>query len=275
MKITNLDPKKYKRFFAFGCSFTNYQWLTWADIIGNDIDYYENWGWPGAGNHFIFNSVIEADAKHKFTKDDLVIIFWSTKEREDRYYIDKWTTATPSGMEEVYGKAWVKKYALDHRSFLMRDLAYMKAIQTILTNKECDWANFGWYEFFNSKILREQFQGIVPTREQLLQWKEKSEVVYRGGVIADFFDDRDVIKLYQDVFTNIDATYKWFNDGRIEPRIVPDNDLHPTPEEALGFLDWVWPNNTLSNSARELTKEWQLKIFKPHGRPDRKEPNRL
>jgi hypothetical protein len=275
MKITNLDPKQYKRFFAFGCSFTHYKWLTWADIIGNDIEYYENWGMGGAGNHYIFNSVIEADARYNFNKDDLVIIFWSTKEREDRYLNNKWIHASPSMMEDVYGRDWIKKFGTDLRSFLIRDLSYMKAIQTIMAHKECNWANFAWYEFFNSSKLREKFQGKQPTKSGLLEWKRTSQNIFQGGAIADFFDDRDVIALYQDVFTNIDATYKWYNDGRLEKRNVPNNDLHPTPEEALGFLDWVWPENTLSDSARELANKWQQKIFEQHDWLDRKPPTRL
>ena len=275
MKLKNLDPAKYKRFFAFGCSFTNYKWLTWADIIGHDIEYYENWGQPGAGNHYIFNSVIEADSRYNFDKNDLVIIFWSPKEREDRYSNNEWLIASSSGQERIYGKDWVKKYGTDTRGFLIRDLAYMKAIQTILKNKKCDWANFTWYEFFNSEELREPFKKSEDKESLLQLWKKTSQEVYQGGAIAEFFDDRDVIELYQDVFTNVDATYKWFNDGRIESRVVPDNDLHPTPEEALKFLDWVWPNNTLSDSARELTKQWQLKIFGDFEKPYRQPPNRL
>jgi hypothetical protein len=275
MKITNLDPKKYKRFFAFGCSFTNYQWLTWADIIGHDIEYYENWGKPGAGNHFIFNSVIEADARYNFKKDDLIIIFWSTKEREDRYHNNAWLRDTLQTQEKTYGKEWVKKFSTDTRGFLIRDLAYMKAIQTILENKECDWANFAWYEFFNSEQLRKSFEDSKNKEPLLKIWKEKSQEIYNGKDIADFFDDRDAIKLYQDVFIKIDATYKWFNDGRINSRVVPDNDIHPTPEEALQFLDWVWPNNTISNNARELAKQWQLKIFDKFDTFDRKQASRL
>jgi len=268
MKITNLDPKQYKRFFAFGCSFTNYKWLTWADIIGNDIEHYENWAIPGGGNHFIFNSVMEADARYKFNKDDLVIVFWTTKEREDRYSDNKWLLASLSGQESIYGKQWVKKFGADTRSFLIRDLAYIKAVQTLLDSKECDWANFSWYEFFNSKVLRES-----EDKESLLPlWKSESRQVYQGNEIADFFDEQDVIKLYQDVFVNIDGVYKFFATGK---RIVQTSDPHPTPEEALGFLDWVWPNNTLSDSSRELAKDWQQKIFALHDRPSRKEPTRL
>ena len=43
MQIQYLDKKKYKRFFAFGCSYTEYFWPTWPDIIGQEIPYYENW----------------------------------------------------------------------------------------------------------------------------------------------------------------------------------------------------------------------------------------
>lgn len=32
------------RLFTFGCSFTKFFWPTWADILGQEFDYYENWG---------------------------------------------------------------------------------------------------------------------------------------------------------------------------------------------------------------------------------------
>lgn len=275
MKITNLDPKKYKRFFAFGCSFTNYKWLTWADIIGHDIEVYENWAAQGAGNHFIFNSVIEADARHNFTKDDLVIIFWSTKEREDRYHNNAWLNDTNVSQEKTYGKAWAKKFMLDFRGFLIRDLAYMKAIQTILINKDCDWANFSWYEFFNSEVLRKPFNESKNKEPLLTVWREKSQQVYQGNNIADIFDDSDVIKIYQDVFTNIDAVYKWFQVSQITNRSVPDNDNHPSPLEALKFLDWVWPNNTISDSTRKHVEYCESMLFGEFAPPVRLKVIRL
>jgi len=253
MKITNLDPSKYKRFFAFGCSWTNYKWPTWADIIGKDIELYENWGEPGAGNHFIFNSVIEADTRHNFTDTDLVIIFWSTKEREDRYLNNKWSHATASSVEEQYGKEWISKFYLDMRSFLIRDLAYIKASQTILGTKNCDWANLTWNEFFNNSSLRNT-KGIYTENLEKL-WRENCREVYKGNNIPNFFDDQDVIKLYQNVFTNISGVYRWFEMECLTTKHQM-NDGHPTPAEALQFLDWVWPNNTISNTAREYANDW-------------------
>lgn len=252
MKITNLDPSKYKRFFAFGCSFTNYKWATWADIIGHDIEFYENWGKPGGGNHFIFNSVIEANARHNFKKGDLVIVFWSTKEREDRYLNNKWLHDTVSTIENTYGKEWVSKFYLDTRSQLIRDLGYMSAVQTILNSSKSDWGNLVWYEFFNSAQLRDTLSKKSTDKQAMLKmWREISKDVYTGGAVSEVFDDRDVIKLYQSVFENISGVYKWFEAENIKNRSVPDNDNHPTPTEALMFLDWVWPENILSNSARD------------------------
>ena len=275
MKITNLNPKNYKRFFAFGCSFTSYKWLTWADIIGRDIEFYENWAVPGAGNHFIFNSIIEADARYKFNKDDLVIIFWSTKEREDRYHNNAWLNDTNVTQEKTYGKEWFKKFALDFRGFLIRDLAFMKAIQTILMTKECDWANFAWYEFFNSAELREPFKD-PKNKESIFQlWREQSQQVYKGNDIAEFFDDADVIKLYQDVFTNIDAVYKWFEVSCITQRLVPDNDNHPSPAEALRFLDWIWPENTISEDTRNHVADCERVLFEKIVPPVRQQITRL
>jgi len=35
-----------KRLFTFGCSFTHFDWPTWANLLGldNEYDLCENWG---------------------------------------------------------------------------------------------------------------------------------------------------------------------------------------------------------------------------------------
>jgi hypothetical protein len=49
------DYTKYKRVFAFGCSFTGYKYPTWANIMGKHISQAEfyNFGRSGGGNVFI------------------------------------------------------------------------------------------------------------------------------------------------------------------------------------------------------------------------------
>ena len=46
------------RFFAFGCSYTN--WIhnpTWADFIGINYNKYYNFGRPGASNTYIMQKI--------------------------------------------------------------------------------------------------------------------------------------------------------------------------------------------------------------------------
>lgn len=267
MYIKKLNIKKYKRFFAFGCSVTNYKWLTWADIIGYDIDLYENWAEPGGGNSFIFNSIIEADTRYNFTKNDLIIISWSNKEREDRYVDNKWIHDTASSINQRYGKDWVNKFYFDSRSFLIRDLAYIKAIQIILNSKSCDWGMLVWDELFNSSILRSTFRQQTDKEPMRETWRMRCKEIYLGNNIHETFDDRDVIKLYQDVFKKINGVYRWFEGECIEKENQSHTRLddHPTPKEALMFLDWVWPNNTISQEARNYALQYNYldKIKRP------------
>ena len=260
MKIQNLDPTKYKRFFAFGCSFTNHNWPTWADIIGKDIEVYANWGKQAAGNYFIFNSAMEADARYNFTKDDLVIIFWTIKEREDRYSGNEWVHFSPYNIEANYGKEWTEKYYFDNRHYLMRDITLIKATQDILKTKECDWANLSWGDFLHSDELKPKYDIANKSQKitMMQEWRAQCKNIYKGGEIPKYIDNNDIITLYQSIFNDFSGVYKWFRTECLDEarRISPGNDLHPMPSEALMFLDWVWPDNLLSSNARNYANNW-------------------
>ena len=71
--MSNINNRK--RFFAFGCSYTRYDYATWADLIGRQFEEYYNFGTSGCSNTHIMNKVIEADNNYKFDPStDLVII---------------------------------------------------------------------------------------------------------------------------------------------------------------------------------------------------------
>lgn len=64
-----------KRCFAFGCSYTNYSYATWADLIGVNFKEYYNYGRAGCSNTYIMNRIIEADHIYKFDPaTDFVIV---------------------------------------------------------------------------------------------------------------------------------------------------------------------------------------------------------
>ena len=80
---------KNKRVFFFGCSCTHYGWPTWADAVGHTLhargyEYY-NFGMPGSGNDLIFKTMLRAKQEHNITSDDLIMVMWTSWNREDRY----------------------------------------------------------------------------------------------------------------------------------------------------------------------------------------------
>lgn len=268
MKITDLDLKKYKRFFAFGCSFTDYHWPTWADIIGREIPYYENWGRISAGNQFIFNSVVECDAKYHFNKDDLVIIMWTSIEREDRYHKNDWLLASHIERSKVYGKEWIKKFGDDIRGFLIRDLAAIRACQQILKSRECDWANFSMSpisKMDGDKITAKNISELNELHNRYVQLH--SDLCQGKDITEPYAHSPDVLNLYKDVFVDIeDSVLNLIFKGEWgEPPRPNKNNKHPTPNEHLNYLQKLYPNFKPSNSTKEFVDLWEKIVWKLNG----------
>lgn len=80
-----------RRIFIFGCSFTQYIWPTWADVLEHDsnVPVY-NYGLSGIGNVGISHKILEADLRHRFNSDDSIYILWTTWYREDRMFLGEW-----------------------------------------------------------------------------------------------------------------------------------------------------------------------------------------
>jgi len=76
------------RVISYGCSFTQYMWPTYADILQA-----ENKGWSGCGNERIFYFILEQYKKDKFENFDLITVQWSSPLRFDYLTRDGWTKA--------------------------------------------------------------------------------------------------------------------------------------------------------------------------------------
>jgi len=216
-----------KRLFTFGCSFTNYRWSTWADILGVHYDEYQNWGQSGAGNHYIFNSLMEADQRHHFGPNDTVIVCWTSAHREDRY-TDRWQTLGNIYYTDIYTKEY--KQTISNRGCLIRDIAFIKAAKIVLENKpDVDWKFLSMHDMRHWDLLKSTDA------------------------------DHDVVDLYQDVFNCISPSFR----ETLFPEQWPDReDPHPTPAEHLLYLDKVMPGRvtdlniraTIAHETEHLTK---------------------
>ncbi len=259
MQIQNLTIQKYKRFFAFGCSFTNYQWPTWADIIGHPIPHYENWGKSGAGNQFIFNSIIECNRRNKFNEDDLVIVMWTSCSREDRYVDNNWLVAATENRKNVYGKDWVKKFANQGKGLMIRDFATIDATQQLLDNFKCDWVNLNGLPLIRFDVDQAEKDikcGIVTLDDIEHRWTLQQSMLSQNKDHWDeYLADREVVELYKSMFSNIKEP--------LLNRILENNqrpnfgDKHPKPSESLDYINDVLPNNL---QVTEFVNYWELQV---------------
>ena len=246
MQIQYLDKKKYKRFFAFGCSYTEYFWPTWPDIIGQEIPYYENWGNAGAGNQFTFNSLIECNKRNKFTADDLIIVMWTSSAREDRYVNNQWTSAAGEDRREIYGDAWMKKYGNEGKGLMIRDLATIEATHIILNSLDSDWFNICSLPLVRFDLERgdqDVKNGLVNYDDLKYRWLNQQCILAKGEDYRDvYLSDVEVVNFYKDLFPSMhEPMYMEVNaKGVVRPNF---GDVHPLPSESLRYFNRVLPNN--------------------------------
>ncbi len=137
------DYEKYKRFFTFGCSFTEYKYPTWANIMQRnmpDAEFY-NLGKCGGGNMFIANRITEANRKFNFCETDLVMVMWSTFCREDRYTYDfGWKTPGNIYTQKEYSfttDEYLKEWG-QPLTYLVRDLSIIDMTTKFIDRLPCD-----------------------------------------------------------------------------------------------------------------------------------------
>lgn len=284
------------RFFAFGCSFTQYHWPTWADIIRQDYQPLENWGRSAAGNQFIFNAVVECNLRRKFTPDDTVIIMWSSFLREDRYINGKWANLGNLFVNKDYKK--LAKEASSLRGGYIRDLALIYSTQKLLESTGCRWyftsimdvgTNFDFVEIekddVNNNIndLLEHYHDTIklfrPSVHQVLfnyDWASRPKVIdyklkeekrqhYENCAGPDWpsFDDM-LENRFIDIPENIVKEIKdpALFDWNIVRQNILRQDLHPTPLEHLEYITRVFPDIPISPQTRQWVSDVEDAIIK-------------
>jgi len=273
-----------KRLFTFGCSFTNYKWPTWADILGREFDYFENWGKGGAGNKFIFHALIECHQKNKFTPNDTIIIMWSTTDREDRYIKNHWR-----GNGSVYHHlAWPKEFVKDYfdwRGNFLCDVGLISAATNLLKSWNVNFnmlammpldnlcSNFDYLKEDQVTDILDLFKDVIdnikPSVFEVIfnsSWghnrlpkKEEIIKIYKSLSGNDWppinkFLERDLSgvneRFIKEIFDNI--YLKAYFDPKSTPFVFDvGNDLHPVPLEHLKYLDTILPEYNISNKTRE------------------------
>lgn len=267
------------RLFTFGCSFTRSKNPTWADIVARQYDHYQNWGQAGAGNSFIFYSLMECHKRNTITQDDVVMIMWSSIGREDRYVNGEWLTPGSIYNQTDYDATFVKKFT-DPTGYLLRDSAHLAGAKAILDSIGCKYYFFSIVPFnvpddnifkiFNidkkiSNLYREELSTVTPSvyevifncnwysragRLEINKLKEEYEIK-RGNSWPTWekFTNQDFTDVDVEIQQEINETHLFTN------RFLHRYDTHPMPTEYLEYLNKVAPDILIDPATQEWTKQ--------------------
>lgn len=232
-----IEFKKYKRFFAFGCSMTAYYWPTWADIIAREIPESYNYGKSGGGNLFISSQITEANQRFKFNKDDLVMVMWSSIHREDRYMHNHWETPGNIYTQGTYDETFVKKFA-DVKGYFIRDMALITMSLKLL---ETTGADFHMLKMSPFEVGHGE--------------KAPDELVDEARVL--YSDTLDKIK--PDIL-NLELNGRWPQipiKGREKGQTA---DYHPTPDNHASYLKKLFPGIEFSENTLNFIQQHMVYI---------------
>lgn len=244
----------YKRLFTFGCSFTNFYWPTWADIIGCEFapgNFY-NYGLCATGNEFAFHRLTEAHARHNINQDDLVIICWTNFAREDRYLNGAWKTAGNIFTQNVYPDKWVKEW-FDLRGALLKTSSAIAGATHLLESTRCEY----------------HFTSMMPMRQI-----NQQDIIFAGLEFEDIFD---VYKKYYDKIkiSMVEHLYGSLPVCRNpKPMLIkykethknPYLDHHPSPKQHLQYVNEVLlpaiaQPISITEETNNWIQEWDNKIY--------------
>jgi hypothetical protein len=228
--------KKYKRFFAFGCSMTSYGWPTWADIIAKEIPESYNYAQSGGGNLFISCQITEASLRHTFNEDDLVMVMWSSPAREDRHVRGSWLTPGNIYTQNYYDEKFVKAFS-DDLGYLLRDINLITLTKGLL---ECSPAD---YYMLNMSPL-------------ILHPRDLSSTVKYNIILEMYKDTFDSI--LPDILT-LELNGIW-PQHPISKEGNQSADYHPSPIQHFGYIKKLFPNAHWSDDTIDFVNAEQEKM---------------
>jgi hypothetical protein len=248
------------RLYTFGCSMTSYSYPTWADILGKEFSYYENWGRPGAGNSYIFNSIIECLQRNSISNNDTLIIMWSGIARIDSYQFNEWSHV----VGEFVNQKNPNKLLSCPDGYEIISYAYFNAAQQLLELKKLNYyflsfldydkntragelykptldiirkANF---KFNNKKIKRVNNNNLIDLYNRLAgdSWPTLDNILDDNFKILDNNINREITE-FKEIITKNRHLYT------VTESII---DSHPTPAQHLNMLLDMFPEINISSN---------------------------
>lgn len=212
-----MNSNNTQRIFTFGCSFTEYFWPTWADMILYNNDGV-NYGMLGGGFEQIMSNLVQCDLDYELNSNDIVIIVFPNFLRWDLPFYPK--IGCVGNMITSHWSKYINKFwSIDGIVYKNINLMYM--IHTFLKNKNVTVKYSGIIDIYNylDDVLND-----VNIDDRLI--KHIDRIKKEINLLSDFYTF-----LHNDNKLLWKKTKKWKNDKW--------EDMHPRPTEHYKWLNEI------------------------------------
>jgi len=292
-----------KRLFVFGCSITAYAWPSYADLLAPKYDEYHNYGLAGLGNRAIVERLSECNAEYNFTKEDTIIVQWSTHLRHDFFTVSKDLNRAPGWRtcgsifnyknRDLYSQEWLD-YFFYESAYFMHTLNFISLAQNLLENTGCkyymtsigDLRNLGT-DLVNDGSYGENVLPYSPIEGYYVGWEIHPQLeFYNKSIWEDrkdiwiepvmlfankqdnpYFDFKDnEIGEYIDYHPKTSVHKLWIEQNLKDKLDIKDSDLAKM-DEASNVIQQLYDNcikNKKGFEAHIYMNEDLKRIFKPN-----------
>lgn len=256
-----------KKVYAFGCSMTSYHYPTWADIIGHKIQSFENWGKAGAGNQYIFNSIVECDARNNLGPNDTVLILWSGLARLDSYLINHWKHVLNNYDNHCPDGYEILSYA------------YMHAVDQLLQMRQVNYRMMTWMDYDQNSATGKIYKSTLDrlTRVRFRPNNQKYLLLDQLNFVKEFGplyqrlagpDWPSLKQLYTNTYTvspairqELDEFYKQVQVHKKYQNQKANIDTHPLPLDHLDMIVKYLPEFSIDDQTVQWIKHIQGQLL--------------
>jgi hypothetical protein len=173
------------RLIVSGCSFTNYWHPTWAWFLSSAYTETYNYGQSGAGNEYIYHSIVDADTDLHLNKDDTVVIAWSGYYRFDRFNkcgSHQWWKTNGDWSHDPNFKT-LEQFVNDE-GWIRKSINYITATARYLKSKNIKYVFTSLYDLQEKNIQLDKKMHTDPYVVKLLTDIKNDNFIYPEGLQA-------------------------------------------------------------------------------------------
>lgn len=125
------------RLFTIGCSYTCYNWPTYADFLGAHFKEYYNLGKTGCGNQYIFNTLANVIKLEDLKPEDCLIVQFTSVARYDTVKKGLWGGGAGNIYnQDLYTAEWVQDHvSLEYNAVELH--SYIEIVNKLFESLPC------------------------------------------------------------------------------------------------------------------------------------------